>query len=84
MFRVTSEVSVVLEALSVCPRPYRVKPNSNTCQSNRAPPPERADSRELDPDVIQVTPMRGAARCDLFFVRVIRVLAFARPFNVSR
>jgi hypothetical protein len=49
--------------------------------STFAPPPERAHSRESDPDVVQMTPMRGAARCDLFFVRVIRVLGFARPSN---
>jgi len=33
---------------------------------------------------MHTTPMRGAARCDLFFVRVIRVLDFARPSNALR
>src|SRR3972149_6677525 len=37
---------------------------------DRAPPPERALPCESDADVMQTTPMRGAARCDLFFVRV--------------
>jgi hypothetical protein len=39
-------------------------------QLDSAPPPESALSRELDADVMQTTPMRGAARCDVFFVRV--------------
>ena len=36
--------------------------------SSLVPPPERAPSRESDPDVMQTTPMGGAARCDQFFV----------------
>jgi hypothetical protein len=49
--------------------------------SNGAPPPARVPSRESDPDVMQTPRMRGAARYDPFFVRVIRVLGFVRPSN---
>ena len=51
MFWVTSEVSVVPGALSICMHHYRVKPHSRhvstsrqTCQSNHAPPFRESDS----------------------------------------
>ena len=36
-----------------------------------APPPESADSRETNADVMQTTPMPGAAKCVFFVVRLI-------------
>ena len=49
-----------------------------------APPTESACWCESDPDVLQTSPMLAAARCDFFFVCVIRVLGFVRPSNGQR
>jgi len=46
-----------------CPELTPPAEDNSTC----APPFERVPSRESDPDVMQTTPMRGAARCDPFF-----------------
>ena len=47
-----------------------------------APPTASACWCESEPDVRQTTSMLAAARYDLFFVSMIRVLGFVRPSNV--
>ena len=56
------------------PPPTEGKPDS-------APPRESTDPHDTNADATQTTPMGGAARCDLFFLRLIRILVFARPSN---
>jgi hypothetical protein len=53
-----------------------------------APPPERTHSPKSDSAVMQMTSMSEGARCDLFFVPVVRILGFVflgfvRPSNVA-
>ena len=51
---------------------------------SRAPLFERARSLETDTDVIQMTPMRAAARCSCSsLLRMIKSSFFARPSNAS-
>ena len=72
-----------IEDVALADGPCRDLPALTEKPVTVAPPTESARGCESDPHVRQTTPMSAAARCDVFFVPMIRVLSFVRPSNVA-